>query len=66
MLIGTLKRGANDGPVKSAATDKIAAGPGGSEKGSFGAMGGVAMYAVVLVGVVVAYGAYSYTQSKDK
>jgi len=66
LLIGTLKRGPNDPQPKTAATDKVAAGPGGAEKGSFGAMTGVGLYAVVLVGVAVAYGAYTYMQSKEK
>jgi hypothetical protein len=66
MLVGSLKRGPNDPAPKTAATDKIAAGPGGAEKGSFGAMGGVGLYAVVLIGVAVAYGGYMYMQSKDK
>ena len=66
MLVGSLKRGPNDPAPKAAATDKIAAGPGGAEKGSFGAMGGVGLYAVVLIGVAVAYGGYMYMQSKDK
>jgi len=66
MLVGNLKRGPNDPPSKTASTDKIAAGPGGGEKGSYGAMGGVGLYAVVLIGVAVAYGAYSYLQSSDK
>lgn len=67
LLVGNLKRGPNDPQPKTAATDKIAAGPGGAEKGSYGAMGGVGLYAVVLIGVAVAYGAYMYLQSnKDK
>jgi cytochrome b involved in lipid metabolism len=66
LLIGTLKRGPNDPKPKTATTDKVAAGPGGGEKSSFGAMGGVGLYAVVLVGVAVAYGAYTYMQSKEK
>lgn len=66
MVVGTLKRGPNDPPPKTGATDKIAAGPGGGEKGSYGAMSGVGLYAVVLVGIAVAYGAYVYLQrSKD-
>jgi len=66
MLLGNLKRSPDDPAPKSAATDKIAAGPGGSEKGSYGAMGGVGLYAVVLVGVAASYGIYSYMQTKDK
>jgi hypothetical protein len=66
LLIGTLKRGPNDPQPKTAATDKVAAGPGGGEKGSFGAMGAVGLYAVVLIGAAVAYGAYTYMQSKEK
>jgi cytochrome b5 len=67
LLIGTLKRGPNDPQPKTATTDKIAAGPGGAEKGSYGAMSGVGLYAVVLVGAAVAYGVYMYLQSsKDK
>jgi len=67
MLVGNLKRGPNDPAPKSAATDKIAAGPGGSgEKGSYGAVGGVGLYAVVLVGLAVSYGVYSYLQTKEK
>jgi len=66
LLVGNLKRGPNDPKPKTGATDKIAAGPGGGDKGSYGALGGVGLYAVVLVAVAVAYGAYTYTQSKDK
>jgi cytochrome b5 len=67
MVVGTLKRGPNDPQPKTGATDKIAAGPGGAENGSYGAMGGVGLYAVVLIGVAVAYGGYMYMQSsKDK
>jgi len=66
LLIGSLKRGPNDPQPKTATTDKVAAGPGGAEKGSFGAMSGVGLYAVVLVGVALAYGVYTYMQSKEK
>jgi cytochrome b5 len=66
LLIGNLKRGPNDPQPKTATTDKVAAGPGGAEKGSFGAMSGVGLYAVVLVGVAIAYGVYTYMQSKEK
>jgi len=66
LLVGTLKRGPNDPAPKTASTDKIAAGPGGAAKGSYGGAGGIGMYAVVLVAIGVAYGGYLYMQSKDK
>jgi len=62
MLIGKLKRGPGDPEPKTAATDKIAAGPGGKDTGTgFG----VAIYAVILLGGALAFGAYKYLQSQD-
>ncbi|KAK4945450.1 hypothetical protein LTR10_015345 [Elasticomyces elasticus] len=62
LLIGELKRGPGDPAPKTAATDKIKAGPGGR---SDGPGMGIAMYAVVLVGAALAYFGYTYMQSQD-
>lgn len=63
MKVGTLKRVAGDPEPKVAATDKVSAGPGGasSSDSSFG----VGLYAIILVGGLAAYLAYSFLQSKD-
>ncbi|KAJ9658858.1 hypothetical protein H2198_003428 [Neophaeococcomyces mojaviensis] len=61
---GTLKRVDGDPAPKTAATDKISAGPGG--KSDSGAGFGIGLYAVILVGGLAAYLAYSFMQSKDK
>lgn len=63
MLTGKLKRVDGDPAPKVGATDKISAGPGGrtDSAGGFGA----AVYAVILVGGLVAYFAYTMTQSKS-
>jgi len=67
LLVGTLKRAPNDPQPKTAVADKIAARPSGAETGSYGAMSGVGLYFVVLIGAAIAYGAYMYLQSnKDK
>lgn len=65
LLVGNLKRVAGDPPAKNVGgTDKIAAGPG---KGSGADTGfGVALYGVLLVGGLLAFGAYQYLQSQDK
>lgn len=62
LLVGPLKRGPGDPAPKTAATDKISAGPGG--KGSETGMG-VMLYAVILVGGALAFGAYKYMQSQE-
>ena len=62
MLVGPLKRGPGDPAPKTAATDKISAGPGG--KSSDTGMG-IMLYAVILVGGALAFGAYQYMQSQD-
>ena len=57
-----------DPKPKVASTDKIAAGPGGGTKGSFGGSdlgSGVVLYGIILVGGAVAFGAYKYLQAKD-
>ncbi len=60
--MGTLKRVEGDPAPKTAATDKIAAGPGGNTTDSgFG----IGLYAVILVGGLAAYFAYTFMQSKD-
>jgi len=66
LQIGVLKRGPNDPKPKTGGTDKKAAGLGGADKGGAGPMSGVGLYAVLLIGVLVAYGAYTYMQSQDK
>ena len=66
MLVGTLKRGPNDPVPSTGATDKTTAGPGGAEKGSYGPMGGVGLYAILLIGIAIAYGGYMYVQSQEK
>ena len=68
LKIGDLKRVEGDPKPKTASTDKIAAGPGGGQKGSFGGSdlgSGVVLYAVILVGGAVAFGAYRYLQARD-
>jgi len=62
MLVGPLKRGPGDPAPKTAATDKISAGPGGknSETGM-----GIMLYAFILVGGALAFGAYKYMQSQE-
>jgi cytochrome b5 len=57
-----LKRGPNDPAPKTAATDKVSAGPGG--KGIETGMG-VMLYAVILIGGAAAFGAYKYMQSQE-
>lgn len=64
MKIGSLKRVAGDPEPKVAATDKISAGPGGASSGSSSSFG-VGLYAIILVGGIAAYLAYSFLQSKD-
>ena len=65
LLVGSLKRVDGDPPAKNiGGTDKISAGPSkssGSETGF-----GIAIYAVLLVGGLVAFGAYQYMQASDK
>jgi len=62
LKVGTLKRVEGDPEPKAAATDKIAAGPGGN---STGGGFGVGLYAIILVGGIAAYVAYTFLQSKD-
>jgi cytochrome b5 len=64
LKVGTVKRVAGDPPAKAAGTDKVSAGPGKSGSGSDGGFG-VMMYAVILLGGLVAYGAWHYMQSQD-
>jgi cytochrome b5 len=65
LLIGDLKRVEGDPPKKNiGGTDKIAAGPGKSSGGDTGF--GVALYAVILVGGLLAFGAYQYMSASDK
>lgn len=62
MKVGVLKRVPGDPEPKKAATDKIIAGPSSSSgSGNFG----VGLYAVMLVGALAAYFAYSFLQSKE-
>lgn len=61
MKVGTLKRVEGDPAPKTAATDKISAGPGGSSDSGFG----VGLYAVILAGALAAYFAYSFLQAKE-
>jgi cytochrome b5 len=53
-----------DPPAKHVGgTDKVAAGPG---KGSGGETGfGIALYGVLLVGGLLAFGAYQYLQTQE-
>lgn len=62
LLVGTLKRVAGDPAPKVAGTDKIAAGPG---KSGADTSSGILIYAVLVVGAVVAYVAYGYVQGQD-
>jgi hypothetical protein len=66
MLVGTLKRGPSDPVPNTGATDKTPAGSGGAEKGGYGAMGGVGLYAILFIGIAIAYGGYMYMQSQEK
>lgn len=63
LLVGKLKREEGDPKPKVAGTDKINAGP--SKSGADSGFG-VGLYAVLLVGGLTAYFAYSFLQSKDK
>lgn len=63
LKIGSLKRVAGDPAPKQGATDKIAAGPGGSGSTEGGL--GLGLYAIVLVGALLAYFAYTFLQSKN-
>ena len=65
LTIGKLKRVDGDPVPKTAATDKIAAGPGGRNMGGNTGFG-ITMYAVILLGGALAFGAYQYMQSQDK
>ena len=63
LLVGNLKRVEGDPAPKKAATDKISAGPGGkSDSSGFG----VGLYAIILVGGLAAYFAYSFVQNKEQ
>lgn len=62
MLVGPLKRGPGDPAPKTAGTDKVSAGPGG--RGGETGMS-VMLYAAILVGGAVAFGAYKYMQTQD-
>lgn len=64
LVVGNLKRVDGD-PVPRGSTDKIAAGPGGNSKGPDTGMG-IMLYAVLLVGGLVAFGAYQYMQGQEK
>ena len=63
LIVGTLKRVDGDPAPKTGGTDKVSAGPSGSSGSETGF--GVMMYAVLLVGGLVAFGAYQYMQSQD-
>ena len=66
LTVGTLKRVEGDPAPKTASTDKIAAGPGGSHnKGDSAGGFGVMMYAILLVGGLVAFGGWQYMQSQQ-
>jgi len=59
LLVGTLKRVAGDPAPKAAGTDKIAAGPG---KSGADTSSGILIYALLVLGAVVAYVAYGFVQ----
>ena len=65
LKIGRFLDGREEGDPapKAAATDKISAGPGG-QSGSDSSFG-VGLYAIILVGGLTAYFAYSFLASKD-
>lgn len=66
LKVGVLKRVEGDPPPKIGATDKIAAGPGGKGYGSGGDTGfGIALYVILLLGGLLAFGAYKYMQNQD-
>lgn len=63
LKLGPLKRLPGDPVPKTATSNKATAGAGGSSgSGGFG----VATYTVLLVGGLIAFGAYQYLQSQDK
>lgn len=62
LLVGKLKRVAGDPAPKVGGTDKIAAGPG---KSGADTSSGILIYAVLVVGAVVAYVAYGYVQNQS-
>lgn len=64
LVVGSLKRVEGDPAPKAAGTDKISAGPGKSTGGDGGF--GVMIYAILLVGGLVALGAMKYMQTEEK
>ena len=60
LRVGKLKRVAGDPEPKKAATDKVSAGPGGSSDTGFG----IGLYAIMLIGGLAAYLAFTFTQGK--
>ncbi|KAM0707580.1 hypothetical protein Q7P35_004225 [Cladosporium inversicolor] len=56
LLVGTLKRGANDPPAKAQQTTTTQSGSGGSEQANLG----VGLYAIILIGGALAFVAYQY------
>lgn len=63
LKVGTLKRVAGDPAPKPAGSDKIAAGPAGSDAGPGGL--GLGLYAIVLVGGLAAYFAYTFMAGQN-
>jgi len=65
LIVGTLKRVEGDPAPKIGGTDKISAGPNKSSAGGDTGFG-VMLYAILLVGGLVAFGAWQYMQAQDK
>jgi len=61
LLIGSLKRVAGDPAPKITASGKATTGASGQSTG-----GGIGLYAIILVGGALAYGAYQYLQSQQQ
>ena len=65
MLIGTLKREEGDSK-KQGSTDRVNAGPGSKGQGAGpDTSSGIALYAIILVGGLLAFGAYQYFGKQD-
>jgi len=65
MLIGTLKREEGDSK-KQGSTDRVNAGPGSKGQGAGpDTSSGIALYAIIMVGGLLAFGAYQYFGKQD-
>lgn len=62
LLVGTLKRGANDPPAKPQQTTTSQTGTGSAGQANMG----VGLYAVILIGGALAFFAYQYLQQNQQ